>query len=184
MRKHRHHLSDQGNVRRDQFVSDSSMARGRRHPLSGNALVIAGGLVLVAAVLFATRSQSPSAEPFASVGERGGDLSFPVSDFADGQARFFKYASARGKELRFFVMRSADGVTRAAFDTCDVCFRERRGYRQSGDSMICNNCGQAFRSTSINEVKGGCNPAPLDGVIEGDRIVLRAAALEQGAFYF
>jgi uncharacterized membrane protein len=184
MGKQRHHQSDQRSGRRDQFVSVSSRARGGRRLLSWNALLVAGGLVLVAAVLFATRSQSPAAEAFTGVGERGGDISFPISDFADGQARFFKYVSASGKDVRFFVMRSADGVTRAAFDTCDVCFRERRGYRQAGDSMICNNCGQAFRSTSINEVKGGCNPAPLDRAIEGDRIVLRAAALEQGAFYF
>jgi uncharacterized membrane protein len=184
MGKHRHHQSDPRSTRRDQFVSVSRIARGGRRPLSWNALLVAGGLVLVAAVVFATRSQSPASESFTAVGERGGDISFPVSDFADGQAKFFQYVSASGKEIRFFIMRSADGVTRAAFDTCDVCFRERRGYRQSGESMICNNCGQAFRSTAINEVKGGCNPAPLDRAIEGDRIVLRAAALDQGAFYF
>ena len=92
--------------------------------------------------------------------------------------------SAAGKEIRFFLMKSSDGVVRAAFDTCDVCFRERRGYRQSGDNMICNNCGKAFASRDINVLQGGCNPAPIERTRQGDRVVLRAAALEQGAFYF
>ena len=28
--------------------------------------------------------------------------------------------------------------------------------------MVCNNCGQKFSSDLINEIKGGCNPAPLE----------------------
>jgi uncharacterized membrane protein len=166
--------------RRDRFVVPQNSAR----PLisTWNALVIAAGLMLVAAVVFAARGEGGSG--YAGAGDRGGDVSFALGDFADGQARFFKYVSATGQEVRFFVMRSRDGVTRAAFDTCDVCFKERRGYRQSGDTMICNNCEQTFDSNSINEVRGGCNPAPIDREIRGDRIVLRAAALEQGAGYF
>ena len=81
-------------------------------------------------------------------------------------------------------MKSSDGVARAAFDTCDVCFRERRGYRQVGDNMICNNCGRAFPSRDINVLQGGCNPAPIERTVEGDRLVLRASALEQGLVYF
>ena len=111
-------------------------------------------------------------------------MSFAAADFSDGQARFYRYVTAAGKEIRLFLMKSSDGVVRAAFDTCDVCFRERRGYRQSGDNMTCNNCGKAFPSRDINVVQGGCNPAPIERVVQGDRVVLRAAALEQGAFYF
>ena len=165
--------------KREQFMSP---ARQARPVISSTAVLIAAGLVFLAAVVYATRGRADS--PAAEIAARGGDLSIPLSDVSDGQAHFFRYVTAAGKEVRFFVMRSSDGVTRAAFDSCDVCFRERRGYRQAGDSMICNNCGQAFRSTDINEVRGGCNPAPLDRAIEGDRVVLRAAALEQGAFYF
>jgi uncharacterized membrane protein len=81
-------------------------------------------------------------------------------------------------------MKSADGVVRAAFDACDVCYRERKGYRQDGDAMVCNNCGKAFPSNRINDVQGGCNPAPIERTIANGQVVLRAAALEQGSFYF
>jgi uncharacterized membrane protein len=180
-----HHPDRQAaRTRREQFADTPPSSPGARKPPSWNVVIIAAALVFVAAVLFVTRMQPVATASGGTAIDRGGDVTFALSDFADGQARFFRYVSASGKEIRFFIIRSSDGVTRAAFDTCDVCYRERRGYRQSGDEMICNNCSQAFRSTSINELRGGCNPAPLDRAIQGDRIVLRAAALEQGAFYF
>jgi len=165
--------------RRRQFVEPA-----RRH-VSPNALIIAAALVFVAAAIFATRGGSggTGAQTPAAL-QAGEDVSVPVATLADGRARFYRYLSTSGKEIRFFVMKSSDGVIRAAFDSCDVCYRERRGYRQAGDSMICNNCGQAFESRSINVLQGGCNPAPIERTVEGDHVVLRAEALEQGQFYF
>ncbi len=81
-------------------------------------------------------------------------------------------------------MKSSDGVMRAAFDACDVCFREKKGYRQEGDVMVCNNCGQRFPSTKINVLKGGCNPAPLGRTVQGDSLVINASDIEQGGWYF
>ena len=165
--------------RRQQFVAPA------RRGLSPNALIVAAGLMFVAVAIFATRGgHDGAASAAAPTVAAGQDAVFPVAEFADGQARFYRYASTTGKEIRFFVMKSSDGVIRAAFDSCDVCYRERRGYRQSGDSMICNNCGQAFASSNINVLQGGCNPAPIERRVEGDHVVLAAAALEQGQFYF
>ena len=50
--------------------------------------------------------------------------------------------------------------------------------------MVCNNCGRHFPSSSVNVVQGGCNPAPIDRIVRGDRVVLSAAALASGAAYF
>lgn len=178
MGKHRQH---HGQSRRQQFVSSPPRRRG----MSPNALIVAGAAVLLAAILFATRSRETTATaPDATSLAGGQDVSFAVAEFDDGNARFYRYVTAAGREIRFFLMKSSDGVVRAAFDTCDVCYRERRGYRQSGDSMICNNCGRAFASRDINVLQGGCNPAPIDRTLQGGRIVLRASALEQGAGYF
>ena len=168
--------------RREQFVRINADANKKRAPTPWNAIVMASFIVLLAVSVLVMQRQAGGGA-FAGAGH-GGDVTLPLSEFADGNARFYNYTTAAGKQIRFFVMRSADGVTRAAFDTCDVCFKERRGYRQSGASMICNNCEQAFHSGSINDVRGGCNPAPLERMVVGDRLVLRAAALEQGAFYF
>jgi len=178
MSKHRHHHDR----RREQFATRPAAPR---RGVSPNALVIAAALLLLAAVIFAARS-----EPARTVGTNppaiatGQDVSIPLSDLEDGQARFHRYVSASGREVRFFVMKSSDGVARAAFDTCDVCFRDRRGYRQVGDDMICNKCGQAFPSRNINVLQGGCNPAPIERSVEDGRVVIRAAALEQGQSYF
>jgi uncharacterized membrane protein len=107
-----------------------------------------------------------------------------VATFTDGQARFYKYVTAAGQDIRFFVMKSADGVIRAAYDACDVCYRQRKGYHQEGDDMVCNNCGRHFPSTAINTIEGGCNPAPLQRAIQGSQVVITAAAMGAGASYF
>ena len=50
--------------------------------------------------------------------------------------------------------------------------------------MVCNSCERTFSSLRINVVAGGCNPASLEDVVEGDQVVLKAASLEIGAAYF
>jgi uncharacterized membrane protein len=113
-----------------------------------------------------------------------GLIRIPLSDVSDGSAHFFTYRSSAGNPVRFFVLRSSDGVIRAAFDTCDVCYPAKKGYRQEGDQMVCNNCGLKFPSTGINEVKGGCNPMPLNRVDDGQDVVIEASEVEAGRMYF
>ena len=111
-------------------------------------------------------------------------MTFPLSTFDDGKAKYYSYKDRSGKEIKFFVLKSSDGVVRAAFDACDVCYASKKGYRQEGDFMVCNNCGQRFASTRINEVKGGCNPAPLERKVEGSNLVVAVADVTTGAWYF
>ncbi len=108
----------------------------------------------------------------------------PVSKVDDGKAHFYNYESSSGVTIRFFVLKSSDGVFRAAFDACDVCYSAKKGYRQEGDYMVCNNCGNKFPSTKINEEKGGCNPASLDRTIDGGNIVIKNADIEKGVRFF
>ncbi len=98
-------------------------------------------------------------------------------------AHFYVYETP-DKTIRFFLLRSSDGVIRVAFDACDVCFEAHKGYTQDGDEMVCNNCGTRFPSVLINDVQGGCNPAPLTRDAEGGRIVLTAEDIEAGARFF
>ena len=98
-------------------------------------------------------------------------------------ARFFQFDSA-GTNIRFFVLRSSDGVLRSAFDACDVCYRSRKGYRQLGDLMVCSNCGQSFPSVLINVEKGGCNPSPLERTVSEGQIAFRVADIQTGARLF
>ena len=64
--------------------------------------------------------------------------------------------------MKYFVLADKNGKVRAALDACEVCFAQKKGYQQEGDTMVCNNCGQVFPSDQINVVTGGCNPIPLD----------------------
>ncbi|MGB9699551.1 MAG: Fe-S-containing protein [Thermodesulfobacteriota bacterium] len=116
------------------------------------------------------------------------EITFPVRLFADGKARHFEYKvpAKTGKNLtiRYFILKSSDGVIRAAFDACDVCWPEGKGYYQKGDFMICRNCGRRFASIKVNEIQGGCNPAPLKREIKGDKVVIKIEDLLIGAQYF
>ena len=114
---------------------------------------------------------------------KDGFVTLPAADFGDGQARYYSYEFQEAS-VRFFVMRSSDGVIRAAFDACDVCFREKKGYSQDGDVMVCNNCGQRFPSTLINVEQGGCNPAPLRRMESGGTVTLAVSDIFAGLRFF
>jgi uncharacterized membrane protein len=104
--------------------------------------------------------------------------------FANGKAQFFTYKTKEGVAIRYFIIKSSDGVIRAAFDACDVCWPENKGYTQKGDFMVCNNCGRRFPSVRVNEVQGGCNPAPLARKMENGNVVIQVTDLLKGQSYF
>ena len=110
-------------------------------------------------------------------------VTFPAAMFADGKARHFEHRNGR-HTIRFFVLKSSDGVIRAAFDACDVCWPAGKGYYQEGDYMVCRNCGRRFASVLVNEVKGGCNPAPLNRALQGDQVVIQVKDILEGRQYF
>ena len=110
-------------------------------------------------------------------------ITYPITQFDDGKAYHFNYR-ADGIDIRYFILKSSDGVLRAAFDACDVCWPAGKGYYQDGDDMVCRNCGRRFASVRINEVKGGCNPAPLNRSVKSDQLVLAVDDILEGKQYF
>jgi len=146
-------------------------------------LVIAALVVLTAAGVVGWKAVSAGGDGYPQVAAEGGVVSIPVAELNDGRAHFYAFRSG-DTAINFFLLRSRDGVVRAAFDACDVCYHAKKGYRQEGDLMVCNNCNMQFRSDLINEVKGGCNPAPLQRTEADGRIVIAAADLATGARFF
>ena len=114
---------------------------------------------------------------------QNGAVQIPLQDISDGEAHYFKVTAADGVAVSFFTLKSRDGVIRAAIDACDVCYKAGKGYIQDGDFMICENCGQRFASNKINVIKGGCNPAPLERVVQGDKLVIRMADINSNSWY-
>jgi uncharacterized membrane protein len=160
--------------KRDAVVSGKG---GKKSTLIGVGVAVAI-VAIVGFVMFGGGSSG-----FEVVKAEAGMVKLPLAQINDGNAHFYTYKGG-GKDVNFFVLRSSDGVIRAAFDACDVCYREKKGYTQVGDIMVCNNCGQQFPSVKINELRGGCNPAPLNRTMQGDYLVLNVGDIATGAFYF
>ena len=107
----------------------------------------------------------------------------PETMFMDGIAKFFTHQHGN-ITIKYFVLKSTDGIIRAAFDACDVCWPAGKGYYQDGDHMVCRNCGRRFASMRINEVKGGCNPAPLRRTLKDGQLTIQVKDIEEGQGYF
>jgi uncharacterized membrane protein len=144
------------------------------------ALALAGAAVYL---IVSTSSDAPAATSAVSTNSgNAAAVKIPIGDVS-GKAKFFDF-NAAGKQVRFFVLRSADGVYRAAMDACDTCWHAKKGYRQEGDEMVCNNCGLKFHSTLINQVSGGCNPIGLPCAVEGDQLIIKTSDIESRNRYF
>ncbi len=141
-------------------------------------------LLLIAVVLSgcsnSSASKSTSGGPITPT---NGKLEIPVAGISDGKAHHFQVKADDGTMVTFFVLKSADGVLRAAIDACDVCYRSGLGYYQEGDNMVCKNCGQKFASNKINVIKGGCNPAPLNREVNGDKLVINMRDINMNSWY-
>jgi uncharacterized protein (DUF983 family) len=111
------------------------------------------------------------------------EVRVPLSSLQGNRASYFVYAGG-GREIRFFLLQAADGSVRAALDACTSCYHAKLGYRQEGDTMVCNNCGMGFRSNDVGIITGGCSPIPVEKRMDGRLLVLKVKALEEGAKYF
>jgi uncharacterized membrane protein len=142
-------------------------------------VLIAGGGVFY----FSRTSNTPVAVASAPTTSTATMVSFPASLFEDGKARYFEHISGK-LNIKYFILKSSDGVIRAAFDACDVCWPAGKGYFQEGDYMVCRNCGRRFKSVLVNEVKGGCNPAPLNRNMQDGKVVIQVKDILEGQQYF
>lgn len=136
--------------------------------------IIAGILVVVVvSTLFVkngnTTKETTNNETNAVKAEtsESGDLIIPIADISE-QANFYEY-DVDGTKLEVMAIKASDGSIRTAFNTCQVCFNSGRGYyKQEGDQLVCQNCGNRFSSDDVEVTKGGCNPVPIQ---EADKTV-------------
>ncbi len=122
--------------------------------------------------------------PTQEVQPNNGVFTFPATAFQDGKAKYFEYKAAPDQRIRFFVVKSTDGIIRAAFDACEVCWRHKKGYVQQGNDMICVNCGLRFRTDKVNEVTGGCNPSALKRTVQDGNVIIALKDVMSGLRYF
>ena len=154
------------------------------HTITKKLSVTSAFLFLIAVLaLNGCSSNSAAGKDGGQITPVNGKLEIPVASVNDGKAHHYQVQADDGTMVSFFVLKSADGVIRAAIDSCDVCYRSGLGYYQEGDNMVCKNCGQKFASNKINVIKGGCNPAPLDRTVIGDKLVINMRDITMNSWY-
>jgi len=173
-----HSSKDRRTQKRQRFTEAHNLKRS----ISPNIVLAIMGVILVIALIYLASAGSAKSNAVTEVtavpGGSPAQIEIPLSELSSGQAKFYEYKTSGGKPDRFFVMKSSDGVYRAAADACVVCYREKRGYHQEGDDMVCNNCRKHFPSALVNEVTGGCNPDGIPRKVQGDKLLIAASDLE------
>lgn len=139
-------------------------------------------VVAMATVAFAFNL--PGMGKYEKVKPVGGSVTIPVAKVSDGKAHYYKFVDA-GKEINFFIVKGSDGQLHTAFDACDVCYREKKGYEQQGEKMNCLNCNQKFAINRIGAASaGGCNPSHLAAKIDASKVTISVPDLQSGARFF
>jgi uncharacterized membrane protein len=128
------------------------------------SVIIVGGGIYYAS--YDRSETAPVAGSFTSE-NNASQVSLPANLFEDGKARHFQHVAGEFN-IKYFVLKSSDGIIRAAFDACDVCWPAGKGYY----------------SVLVNEVKGGCNPAPLNRRVENGKVVIEVKDILDGRQYF
>ena len=89
-----------------------------------------------------------------------GDLMIAISDISS-TAKFYP-VEVDGTKLEVIAVKAPDGTIRTAFNTCQVCYSSGRGYyKQEGNVLVCQNCGNRFGMDQVEVLSGGCNPVPI-----------------------
>ncbi|MDR1978376.1 MAG: DUF2318 domain-containing protein [Synergistaceae bacterium] len=89
-----------------------------------------------------------------------GDLFIPAEEVSE-TASFYP-VEVEGTKMEIFAVKAPDGTIRTAFNTCQVCYGSGRGYyKQEGSVLVCQNCGNRFKTSDIEVARGGCNPVPI-----------------------
>ena len=142
--------------------------------LNVKAIFIIAIVGFSAIVVMSSLSNSSSGKKIYSPLQDGNNLIISESSL-NTNAKFYSYTDNNVK-ITFFAMIGTDDEVHIAFDACDVCYTEKRGYRQDvccdGTNMVCNNCENVFLITSIGteNLQGGCWPSHLPVVINNGEI--------------
>lgn len=96
------------------------------------------------------------------------------------------YSDKQNKTIYFFIIKAPDNTFRAAANACEVCYGSKKGFKQVGDLIRCENCQTTYTKDKIAKEKGGCNPGPInDNVkVENNKLVINEVDLENVAYLF
>lgn len=115
-----------------------------------------------------------------------GEAKINASDLQTGIAKYYNTKMTGGKTIYFFVVKDKEGKYRTAANGCQVCYGARMGFRQEGNYMVCNTCGNKYPMEKIATEKGGCNPGPInpDLAVKKGKIIIEESDILQVAGLF
>lgn len=101
-------------------------------------------------------------------------------------ATFYNYVTKDGTTVQLIGIRDAEGTARLALNTCQSCNPAPGAYYvQTGDALVCQNCGQRFQPENVGTTANGCNPTALQTISQtDDGFDVSAAELETLASRF
>lgn len=101
----------------------------------------------------------------------------------DGKADFY-YFMANETKVKYFVIQSPDGQYRTAFDACEKCYNQKKGYHQAGDVMVCNSCEQRFSTNFLTTGYSICYPVKLNSMVSNDQVIIKSSDIFNGTKLF
>jgi uncharacterized membrane protein len=173
------------------MVHRKKQERGARNRL--RAWIGTAAAVIVVSVIAFAVLESNNGGGDANSGNSGGatlvrdaDIVIPAGEVSE-TAKFYP-AEIDGTKLEVIAVKAPDGTIRTAFNTCQVCYDSGRGYyKQDGDVLVCQNCGNRFKMSQVEVVSGGCNPVPIfdeNKTVDKANIIVSADYLKESAAIF
>ncbi len=115
---------------------------------------------------------------------KDGSIRIPVGEVQDGKVHFFTYKRS-GKRINFFIRTDGKDNLSASFDACFTCYKHKKGYREEGTDLVCNECNMRFRLADEHwDNSRGCSPIGLKSRIENNEVVIMTEDLERGQRLF
>ncbi|MHB8881270.1 MAG: Fe-S-containing protein [Thermodesulfovibrionales bacterium] len=146
---------------------------------SGLSLILA----LCLLTLFLSGCSSLPAE-HTIIREKDGRIQIPVKDVNDGKVHFFTYKKS-GERINFFVRTDGKGELSTYFDACLTCHKHKKGYREEGTDLVCNECSMRFGLADQKwDNTAGCSPIMLKSSISNGQIIINKEHLEKGIRLF
>jgi len=150
-------------------------------------VVVAIALVVVGSNLLSKKDNESDQASNTSIKKvTDNDLVIQVKDITE-KPKFYP-VKIDGTDMEVIAVKASDGTIRTAFNTCQVCNNSGKGYyKQEGNKLVCQNCGNSFGMDDVEVAKGGCNPVPLSKeykTVNDDTITISRDVLKQATALF
>lgn len=166
------------------MLKKKSIKKIKKRIIRMNSLIIVMAIVMLAATMVSCTASENSKRNIENSGSNGVTI---IKDDITEKATFYPYQSG-DTYMELIAIRASDGTVRTAFNTCQVCQGTGRGYyKQDGDVVVCQNCGNRFTVDQIEVVKGGCNPIPIfkgSKTEDNETITIPASYLDENTSLF